>query len=73
VIKLAIEICSGASSFRAVVWAESIERALKLVEARHPGGEAKVIFPIEPEAFFVGGPVPAAEVVRFETPEEIAG
>jgi hypothetical protein len=39
----------------------------------YPGGEARVIFPIEPEAFFVDGVVPTSEVVSLETPEEIAG
>ena len=46
---------------------------LGLVRARYPGGEARVIFPIEPEAFFVDGVVPTSEVVNLETPEEVAG
>jgi hypothetical protein len=32
-----------------------------------------VIFPIEPEAFFVDRVVPTSEVFSLETPEEIAG
>jgi hypothetical protein len=73
VIRLTFEVCSGSNRFRAAVLAESIERALRLVKARYPGGEARVVFPIEPEAFFVGGTVLAAEAVRPEAPEELAG
>lgn len=68
---MVVEICSGTSHFRAAVWAESIERALKLVETRYPGSEARVIFPIGPEAFFVNGTVPPAEAVRLEAPAEV--
>lgn len=73
VIRVSVEVCSGAARFRAAVWAESIERALSLVRARYPGGEARVIFPIEPEAFFVAGGYPTSEVVSLEAPEEAAG
>jgi hypothetical protein len=72
-IRVSVEICSGAARFRAAVWAESIERALSLVKAHYPGGEARVVFPIESEAFFVDGAVPSSGVVHLETPEEAAG
>jgi hypothetical protein len=72
-IRVSVEVCSGVARFRAAVWAKSIEHALSLVRARYPGGEATVIFPIEPEAFFVDGVVPTSEVVSLETPEEMAG
>lgn len=72
-IRVSIEVCSGATRFRASVWAKNIERALSLAGARYPGGEARVIFPIEPESFFVDDEKPASEVVRIESPEEIAG
>jgi hypothetical protein len=72
-IRVSVEVCSGTARFRAGVWAESIERALSLVKVRYPGGEARVIFPIEPEAFFVVDGAPSCEVVRLEAPEEAAG
>ncbi len=72
-IKISVEVRSGPAHFRAGVWAESIEQALSLVKARYPGGETRVVFPIEPEAFFVVGGGPAYEVVRLEAPEEAAG
>ena len=51
-IRVSVEVCSGATTFRATVWAESIEVAVGLARARYPGAEATVVFPIEPEAFF---------------------
>jgi hypothetical protein len=72
-IRVSVEVCSGVARFQAAVWANSIERALSLVRTRYPGGEARVIFPIEPETFFVDGVVPTSEVVSIEAPEEIAG
>jgi hypothetical protein len=73
-IEVSVEVRSGAARFRAVVWAQSIERAVSLVGARYPGCEAKVLFPIEPEAFFANkDPVPASGMVLPEAPEQVAG
>jgi hypothetical protein len=73
-IKVSVEVCSGAVSFRAGVWAQSIEQAVNLVGARYPGCEAKVLFPIEPEDFFANkGPLPASGIVLPEAPEQAAG
>ena len=72
-IRVSIEICNGAARIRAAVWAKSIERALSLVRARYPDDEVRVIFPIEPEAFFVDGVISTSEVVRLEALEEVAG
>ena len=52
-IRISVEIGRGAARHRVAVQAESIERALEIVERQNPGCEAKVAFPIEPEAFFV--------------------
>jgi hypothetical protein len=73
VIRVSVEVCSVMTRFRATVRAQSIERALSAVKARYPGGETRVIFPIEPEAYFVEGVMPVNEVVRLEAPEEAAG
>lgn len=48
-----MEVWAGASRFRASVWAESIEDALAAAAARYPGTRASLLFPIEPEGFFV--------------------
>ena len=52
-IKIAIEVRSGATSFEVAVQAESIEGALAIVKRYHAGKECEVVFPIDPEGFFV--------------------
>jgi hypothetical protein len=71
-VRVSVEIRSGTASFRVGVQARSIKRALSVVGARYPQGEVRVIFPIEPESYFVGGPAARAEMVEFEHPMELA-
>ena len=52
-IRISVQLTRGAARYRVAVQAESIERALQIVERQNPGCEAEVAFPIEPEAFFV--------------------
>ena len=52
-IRISVEVGRGAARYKVAVQAESIERALKIVERQNPGCEAKVAFPIDPEVFFV--------------------
>jgi hypothetical protein len=35
------------------VQAESISRAVSIVKGRHPSHDVRVVFPIDPEKFFV--------------------
>ena len=72
-VRLSVEVCSGSTSFRATVWAEDIEQALSLVKACYPRTEVNVIFPIEPEVFFVDEDVRLSRVVYAEMPEETTG
>jgi hypothetical protein len=72
-IRVSVEVRTGAAYFRAAVLAESIEQALKLAKTRYPGEDARVIFPIEPESFFVDEAVPMREMVHSEAPEEAVG
>jgi hypothetical protein len=53
VIKVSVEVGRGAARYRIAVQAESIERALEIVERQNPFREAKVAFPLDPEVFFV--------------------
>lgn len=69
-VQVSIEVQTGSSNLRLAVRAESIQRARALIAERFPGGEARVLFPIEPEAFFAEG-VPVEEL-RFEMPEAAA-
>jgi hypothetical protein len=73
VIKLSIEVRSGSANFRVAVWAEGIQQALGLTKACYPGAQASVVFPIEPEVFFVKGVTPLAGLVQPEMPEQVAG
>jgi hypothetical protein len=72
-VRLSVEVCSGSTSFRATVWAEDIKQALSLVKDCYPRTEVNVIFPIEPEDFFVEEDVHLSGVVHAEIPEEAVG
>ena len=52
-VKVSIEVRSGAAHFEVAVQAESIQRAMSFVKERYSKGSLKVRFPIEPESFFV--------------------
>jgi hypothetical protein len=52
-VRISVEVSSGAARFRVSVQAQSIERALEIVERQNPGKTCKVRFPIDGEPFFV--------------------
>jgi hypothetical protein len=52
-IKISIEVRSSAARFKVALLAESIEAALEMAKRYNPGKECKVVFPIDPEGFFV--------------------
>ena len=52
-VKVSIEVRRGSARFRVAVRAESIRRAVNLVEKRFPDRDVMVRFPIDPEEFFV--------------------
>jgi hypothetical protein len=52
-IRVTVEIREGALKYRTRVSAPSVEQALKIVGGGKPGRRVRLIFPIEPEAFFV--------------------
>ena len=69
-VKVCVEVRSGAARFSVAVRAASIRRALSLVRERYPMGEAEVKFPIDPEGFFVEEPGPSrAGPIGSEAPE----
>jgi hypothetical protein len=61
-IKVSVEVREEAAPFRMEVHAESITRAVSTIERRHPGRTVRVVFPIDPEEFFVEGPQETAAV-----------
>ena len=56
-VRISVEVTSGAARFRVMVQAENIERALEIAERHNPGKECRVTFPLDPETFFVEEPV----------------
>jgi hypothetical protein len=55
-VKVCVEVREGAALFRATVQAESISRAVSIMKVCRPGGDVRVVFPIDPGEFFAGGP-----------------
>lgn len=55
-VEVSVEVRRGAAASRVTVRAESIERALEVAKRRHGADEARVLFPIDPDAFFAGHP-----------------
>jgi hypothetical protein len=52
-VKVSIEVRSGAAHFDVAVQVESIQQAVSFVQERYSKGSLKVRFPIEPESFLV--------------------
>jgi len=71
-VKFSVEVCSGSARFRVSVRAESIRRALGLVEGRYPPGEVRLVFPIEPEGFFAREPAALPKTAVSEMPRRTA-
>jgi hypothetical protein len=72
-IGVSVEICGRADRIRAAVWSESIERALSLARAHNPNCKVSIVFPIEPEGFFVTGARPLFETIVPEALEQVIG
>jgi hypothetical protein len=56
-VRISVEVGSGAARFRVMVQAENIERALEIARRYNPDKECRVTFPLDPEAFFIEDPV----------------
>ena len=52
-VRISVEVSSGAARFRVSVQAQSIERALEIAQRQNPGKDCGVRFPIDAESFFV--------------------
>lgn len=52
-IRVTVEVREGATSRRLAITAPSIVRALELAQVGEPGRTARVLFPIDPDEFFV--------------------
>ena len=52
-VKVSVEVRSGTARFRVGGQAPSIKKALSMVGGRYHRGVVRVLFPVEPEGFFV--------------------
>ena len=52
-VRISIEVRSGVARFRVGIQASSIQRAVSLVQSLYSPSDVEVIFPIDPEGFFV--------------------
>ena len=55
-IRVSMEMREGTTLSRATVQAETIREAVSITRERYPGRDVRVIFPIDPETFFIEGP-----------------
>jgi hypothetical protein len=69
VVRISVEVSSGAARFRVLVQARSIEAAMEIVRRQNAGKDCKVKFPIDPERFFVKDPGVRAGLIEGEQPE----
>ncbi len=52
-VRVTVEVREGALTYRVRIIAPSIERALEIAGAGKAGRRVRLLFPIDPEAFFV--------------------
>jgi hypothetical protein len=52
-VRVAIEVRSGVARFRVGIQASSIQRVVSLAQRVYSASDVGVIFPIDPEGFFV--------------------
>ncbi len=70
-IRISIEVRNGATWFRVGVQATSIQRAISLVgNVFHSAGDVRVVFPIDPEGFFVEDVLGAEGLIERAKPQE---
>ena len=67
-----LEVRTGSARFRVSARAPSIRRAVSLAGARYPGGEVRLVLPVQPETFFADAS-DEAERLAVEMPESAAG
>ena len=71
-VKVSIEVHSGAARFDVAVQAESIQKAVSFVKERYSNGNVRVKYPIEAESFFVEDPTARRGIVGLEPPARVA-
>ena len=67
-VRISVEVSSGAARFRVSVLARSIERAMEIVRGQNPCKSCKMRFPTDPERVLVKDPVARAGLIEGEQP-----
>jgi hypothetical protein len=70
VVRVSIEVNSGAARFRVGIQASNIQRAVSLAEGLNSASDVKVVFPIDPEAFFIEDVLVKEGLVERGMPQE---
>ena len=63
-VRVSIEVRSRAARFRVGIRASNIRRAVSLAKGLYSASDVKVIFPIDPEGFFIEDPFAKQGVVE---------
>ena len=73
-VRVSIEVRSGVARFRVGIQSSSIQRAVSLVQRLYSASDVRVIFPIDPEGFFVEDALGAEGLIERGKPleEELA-
>ena len=71
-VKVSVEVRSGAARFDAAVQAESIQKTVSGVKERYSKGSVKVKFPMESMSFIVEDRTARTEIVDLELPVRMA-
>jgi hypothetical protein len=69
-VRVSLEVRCGVTRFRVGVQASSIQRAVDLVKGFYSASDVKVVFPIDPEGFFVEDALGAEGLVERARPQE---
>ncbi len=69
-VKVSIEVRSDAARFRVGIQASSIQSAVSLAKGLYSVSDIRVVFPIDPEDFFVGDPSAREGLVEKGMPQE---
>jgi hypothetical protein len=70
VVRVSVEVRNKATHFRIGVQASSINRAISLVKAFYSACDVRVIFPIDPEGFFIEDALGAERLIERSKPQE---
>lgn len=72
-VQVKLEVRAGATRFRVSARASDIQRAVSIAGARYPGGDVRLVLPVEPETFFVEAAPGEKESVGVQMTESMAG